>query len=100
MRPLISVVVPVYNVELYLDACVESIVNQSYKNIEYVVIDGASTDGTTDIINSYGNKISLFISEPDHGIYDAMTKGLNHCSGDFVVFINSGDRLATPYIIE
>ena len=98
--PKISVVTVVYNSKNLIATTIESIVNQSYKNIEYVVIDGASTDGTTDIINSYGNKISLFISEPDHGIYDAMTKGLNHCSGDFVVFINSGDRLATPYIIE
>jgi glycosyltransferase involved in cell wall biosynthesis len=70
-----------------------SVLNQTYSNIEYVIIDGASTDGTLAIIKQYQNRIANLISEKDEGIYDAMNKGLAVATGDYVLFMNSGDEL-------
>ena len=99
-NPKISVVTVVYNSAALIENTVKSIINQSYSHIEYIVVDGGSTDGTIDILNRYKKNISTLISEPDRGIYDAMNKGISLASGDFVVFINSGDKFSSPDILE
>ena len=99
-NPKISVVTVVYNSAALIENTVKSIINQSYSHIEYIVVDGGSTDGTIDILNRYKKNISTLISEPDHGIYDAMNKGISLATGDFVVFINSGDKFSSPDILE
>lgn len=87
----ISIITICYNTVDEIEQTLLSVLNQTYPNIEYIVIDGCSTDGTVDIINKYIDRITTFISEPDKGIYDAMNKGLHHSTGDWVNFMNSGD---------
>ena len=99
-NPKISVVTVVYNSAALIENTVKSIINQSYSHIEYIVVDGGSTDGTIDILNRYKKNISTLISEPDRGIYDAMNKGIRLATGDFVVFINSGDKFSSHDILE
>ena len=94
-RPLVSVITVVYNDANGLERTIQSIQSQTYSNIEHVIIDGASTDGTTDIIKKYQNGIAYWISEPDKGLYDAMNKGLRASSGDYVWFMNAGDLIHT-----
>lgn len=89
--PLISVITVVYNGAKYLEETILSILNQSYPNIEYIIIDGGSTDGTLDIIKKYENYIDYWISEPDNGIYDAMNKGISISNGSTIGLLNSGD---------
>ncbi|MGB5966192.1 MAG: glycosyltransferase family 2 protein [Sulfurimonadaceae bacterium] len=89
--PLVSIVTVVFNGKDALKKTIDSVINQTYKNIEYILIDGASTDGTTDIIKQYENQIDIRISEPDKGVYDAMNKGLKLASGEWVNFLNAGD---------
>lgn len=79
---------------------IESVVNQSYNDFEYVVIDGASTDKSVDVIKKYQDKISYWVSEPDTGIYNAMNKGINIASGEYLLFLNSGDILASKDVLE
>ena len=78
---------------------INSVLNQSYKDIEYIVIDGSSTDGTIDIVQSYGDKIK-FISEKDNGLYDAMNKGIRMATGDVVGILNSDDFYASDKILQ
>jgi len=87
----ISIVTITYNSEKTIKDTIESVLSQTYKNIEYIIIDGSSSDRTIEMINSYGNKISKVISEKDDGIYDAMNKGLKLASGDVVGILNSDD---------
>jgi glycosyltransferase involved in cell wall biosynthesis len=91
--PLISIITVVYNAASTLDQTMLSVINQTYKNIEYIIIDGSSTDSTIDIIKKYKDKLAYWVSEPDKGIYDAMNKGLEYVHGNFVYFLNSGDVL-------
>lgn len=87
-----------YNAIDTLEKTILSIINQTYPNIEYIIIDGASTDGTVDIIRKYEHKLTYWISEPDKGIYDAMNKGLKMATGDYVNFMNADDILLhIPY---
>lgn len=79
---------------------IDSVFGQTYENIEYIVVDGASTDGTVEVVRSYGDKISKFVSEPDRGLYDAMNKGLALASGDIVGILNSDDFYIDKYVIE
>ncbi len=90
-RPLFSIVTVVYNGEQYLENTILSIVNQDYENIEYIIIDGGSSDSTVDIIKKYEDKITYWVSEKDNGIYDAMNKGISVASGSFINFMNAGD---------
>lgn len=90
--PLITIVTVVYNNVTSLKRTIQSIIDQTYKNIEYIIIDGGSTDGTVDVIKSYDDKIDYWISEPDKGLYYAMNKGLDLAKGEWINFMNSGDR--------
>lgn len=92
-EPVLSIITIVYNNVRDIERTMRSVLNQSYPHIEYLVIDGASTDGTKDIIEKYQDQVAAYISEPDKGIYDAMNKGLNLATGDYVLFMNSGDEL-------
>jgi len=96
----VSIVSVSYNTVGTIKQTIDSVLNQSYGNVEYIIIDGGSTDGTVDVVKSYGDRISKFISEPDKGIYDAMNKGLKLASGDIVGILNSDDMYAEPDIIE
>lgn len=92
-NPKLSVITIVYNNVSDIERTLRSVINQTYQNIEYIIIDGASTDGTLEVINKYRNSLSKLISEPDKGIYDAMNKGLELATGDYVLFMNSGDEM-------
>lgn len=94
--PVLSVITVVYNNVDHVERTLLSVLNQTYPHIEYIVIDGASTDGTLQVIEKYKDRIAKLISEPDKGLYDAMNKGLTLATGDYVLFMNSGDELYTP----
>ena len=100
MLPKLSVITIVYNNVKDIERTMLSILNQTYSNIEYIVIDGASNDGTLEIIKKYENRIVKLISEKDKGIYDAMNKGLALATGDYVLFMNSGDEIYEVETVE
>lgn len=79
---------------------IESVVSQSYTDFEYIVIDGASVDGSVDVIRQYEDKISYWVSEPDNGIYNAMNKGITQAKGEYIQFLNSGDYLVDNTILK
>lgn len=90
-NPKISIVTVVYNGELTLESTILSVVNQDYQDTEFIVIDGGSTDSTIDIIKKYESNITHWVSESDKGIYDAMNKGLQLATGDWLIFIGCDD---------
>jgi len=94
--PVVSVITVVYNGSGLLEKTIKSVVAQTYPNIEYLIIDGGSSDGTLEIIRKYDQHIGFWISEPDKGIYDAMNKGLAEATGDYVWFMNAGDQIYEP----
>ncbi|HRE40269.1 MAG TPA: glycosyltransferase family 2 protein [Ignavibacteria bacterium] len=96
----VSIITVTYNAGKFLQETINSIKNQTYKNIEYIIIDGKSKDDTLKIVEENKNVISNFISEKDNGIYDAMNKGLNMATGDYVWFINAGDEIYDDYTLE
>jgi glycosyltransferase involved in cell wall biosynthesis len=99
-QPKISILTVVRNGEKDLENAIKSVINQTYKNIEYIIVDGLSTDGTLDIIKKYENDIALWKSEGDTGIFDAMNKALRLATGDWAFFLGCDDLLSTPTIIE
>jgi glycosyltransferase involved in cell wall biosynthesis len=99
-QPVLSVITVVYNNVQHIERTMLSVLNQTYPNIEYIVIDGQSADGTLDIINKYKNRIAKLVSEKDRGIYDAMNKGLTFTNGDYIIFMNSGDEFYAPDTVE
>lgn len=96
----ISVITVVYNNVRTIRTAIESVLSQTYSNIEYIIVDGGSNDGTVEIINEYYDKISLFISEKDDGIYDAMNKGVSKATGDIIGILNSDDLYENNKILE
>jgi len=98
--PKLSVITIVYNNVKDIERTMRSVINQTYQNIEYVVVDGLSTDGTLEIIHQYEKHINTLISERDQGIYDAMNKGLAAGTGDYVIFMNSGDEFYAADTVE
>ena len=95
----VTVITVVYNGEKYLEECIESVLAQDYSNLEYVLIDGGSTDGTSAILDKYRSQIDTLVSESDKGIYDAMNKGLQSATGEVVGFLNADDFFTTPTAI-
>lgn len=98
--PTLSVITVVYNNADCIERTLRSVLDQTYSNIEYIVIDGGSDDGTLDIIKRYSNQIDCLVCEPDEGIYDAMNKGLKLASGTYVLFMNSGDEIWRSDTVE
>ncbi|MCR9287118.1 MAG: glycosyltransferase [Bacteroidetes bacterium] len=98
--PKISIITVVYNGKDLIEGTINSVLNQTYQNIEYTIIDGGSKDGTLEIIKKYESKISKWKSEPDNGLYDAMNKGLKIATGEFVWFMNAGDWIFEKDTIE
>ena len=95
----ISLITVTYNSEKYLSHCIESVQRQSYKDIEHIIIDAKSTDGTISIIKKYEAKIAKWVSEPDRGMYDAINKGMSMATGDVVGILNSDDMLVSDDVI-
>lgn len=95
-----SIITVCRNDKKHVEQTICSVLNQTYSDIEYIVVDGASDDGTMEIVNKYNKNIAIQVSEPDDGIYDAMNKGVKLASGDIVGFINAGDFLSSNDVIE
>jgi glycosyltransferase involved in cell wall biosynthesis len=89
--PLVSVITAVFNGGAALTDCIESVLQQDYPNIEHLIIDGGSTDGTIDVLKKYDDKLELWVSEPDHGVYDAWNKGLDLARGEWIAFLGADD---------
>lgn len=96
----ISLITAVYNAEGTIGRCIESVIAQNCKNLEYIIIDGGSSDHTVQIINQYKNHISIFISEPDKGVYDAMNKGIKRANGHVIGILNADDFFAANDILN
>ena len=96
----VTVVTAVLNDAGHIEQTILSVISQTDIEIEYIIVDGGSKDGTLELIGKYKDKISLLISEPDRGVYDAMNKGIKYSTGDFVYFLNSGDVLLNPSILS
>lgn len=96
----ISIVTVVLNQHDYIGEAIDSVISQDYTDIEYIVVDGKSTDGTLDIIKSYGNKITKVVSEKDKGLYDALNKGIALATGDYIGFVHSDDMLYDKSVIS
>lgn len=94
--PLVSIITVVYNNRAELAVTMDSISAQTYPNVEYIIVDGGSTDGTVELIKQRADEVSRWVSEPDKGLYDAMNKGQQMATGDFVWFMNSGDLINSP----
>lgn len=99
-RPLLSIITVCLNAEKHLEQTLQSVLSQSYDNIEYIIIDGGSKDNTLNIIRNYENRIAYWVSEPDRGIYNAMNKGILSCTGEIVYFLNADDYLYDEKVIE
>lgn len=100
MIPKITVITVVFNGYEVLEKTIISVINQVYNNIEYLIIDGGSNDGTLDIIKKYENSIQYWTSEKDKGIYDAMNKGLEKANGDWILFLNAGDCFVSDNVLK
>ena len=98
--PKVSIITVVYNGIEFLEETIKSVIAQTYPNIEYIIVDGGSKDGTLDIIKKYEAHISKWISEPDKGIYDAMNKGIDLATGDWQNFLNAGDSFVDNNVLE
>jgi glycosyltransferase involved in cell wall biosynthesis len=96
--PLISVVIPVFNGANSLEAAIKSVINQQYKNIELIIIDGKSNDGTVETIRRYEASIDYWVSEGDEGVYDAMNKGVNASHGDWIYFMGADIPFESDFI--
>ncbi|MEW6602475.1 MAG: glycosyltransferase family 2 protein, partial [Nitrospirota bacterium] len=100
MGDIVSIITVTHNSLTMLQKTVESVVSQTYRNKEFIIIDGGSTDGTYDYLVQRQNHIDLWISEPDEGIYDAMNKGSKKATGAWIIFLNSGDIFSNDNVLE
>ena len=91
-KPTFSIITVTYNAEKVLEETIQSVITQTYRNVEYIIVDGASKDNTLKIIEKYQGYISLMVSEPDKGLYDAMNKSIQMATGDYLCFLNAGDK--------
>ena len=96
----VSIITVVRNNKETIKYAIDSVLNQTYKDIEYIVVDGASTDGTVEVVKSYGGKITKFISEKDYGLYDAMNKGISLATGNIVGILNSDDFYVDNNVVK
>jgi glycosyltransferase involved in cell wall biosynthesis len=99
-NPKISIITVVFNGQSLIELTIKSVLEQTYKNVEYIVIDGASADGTLSIINRYKTQIEKIVSEKDKGIYDAMNKGISLATGEYILFLNAGDEFFEENTLE
>lgn len=100
MNPLISIITVCFNERAHIEKTILSVLSQTLPGIEFIVIDGGSTDGSREIIEQYRDRISNYISEKDKGIYDGMNKGLARATGEYVLFLNGGDVLNADDVLE
>lgn len=99
MLPVVTVATVVYNGALEIAKTIDSVLAQDYAKLEYVIVDGNSTDGTSDIVLKYDVEIDTFVRESDRGIYDGMNKAVAHATGEFILFMNCGDVFASPFAL-
>jgi len=95
-----SIITVCLNADKYIEQAILSVLGQTYENIEYIIVDGKSTDRTPEIINKYKNRINRVIAEKDHGLYDAMNKGVIKATGDIIYFLNADDRFCDDRVVE
>ena len=98
--PAFTIITVCLNIASTIRRTCESIVHQTFQDFQWIVVDGASTDGTLDILKEYSSRINILISEPDKGIYNAMNKGIKLAHGDYLLFLNGGDKIAQDTIFE
>ena len=96
----VTIITSCYNRVSTIRGCIESVLAQDYADIEYIIVDGASTDGSMDVINEYRGRVAKIISEPDHGMYEAINKGLRAATGDVVGLVHSDDFLYSPHTVS
>lgn len=99
-KPFFSIVTITYNAEEIVEKTIKSVINQTCKDYEYILVDGLSSDGTMNIVNKYKEYFSTIVSEKDEGIYDAMNKGLNLARGKYILFINANDEISGNFVLE
>jgi len=99
-QPLITIIIAVYNAEGTIQQCIDSIVNQTYKNKEIIIIDGASSDNTVALLRKNAAHLSYWVSEPDSGVYNAFNKGLKHASGEWIYFLGADDYFWNDCVLE
>lgn len=92
-HPKFSIITVTYQAGKVLEDTIQSVIFQTYRNVEYIIVDGGSMDNTLDIVKKYQDRISIVVSEPDKGLYDAMNKGIRLATGDYICFLNAGDEL-------
>ena len=96
----VSIITAVFNSNKTIEHCINSVLNQNHKALEYIIIDGGSTDGTVEIVKRYGDRIAKFISEPDNGMYDALNKGIGLATGEIIGFLHADDLYSSNEVIE
>jgi len=99
-KPKVSIITVTYNAENFLEKTIQSVLTQTYENIEYIIIDGGSKDGTLDLIKKYEGSIDFWKSEKDEGLYDAMNKGIKYSTGEYLWFMNAGDEIYAKDTLE
>ncbi len=97
-QPLVSIITAVYNAKDTIEVTIRSVLDQSCQNIEHILIDGGSTDGTLEILEKYSDRLTYYISEPDSGIYSAMNKGISLAQGDYICLLNADDRYSADFV--